>query len=331
MPRPFSTTGALDRWWYHSPLASCFALFPSLNAQNLNLYGIWDLEDAENKKVGFVSLSDSYPLSKDSDSLAIPDFYEIEKESREYFILTSEYRNRFFSRTNISETDSLFVYDYSTDILHSFLVNNLNVVAYLNGYRNVDNCHPCDQYDYRIGFEINKSLLNGLRGRYQYSLVYVGDENPFIQGQMKSIIWREINPNEFPLNMSNPKTKYRYTNTTRDKAYLYESNEFQYFLQELVIINSNDVRERHLLIIDKNDGNAVVERVFQSSEGSELAPLNLGEANEDWVTQPEQRTGKLFKNKPTVVLGFDWILYGCLRLILLYSEEDIWTKCDNRH
>lgn len=304
----------------------------NLNAQHLNLYWIWDLEENENKKVGFISFSDSYPLSENSDSLAIPDFYTIEKENREYFKLVKKYRKRFLSKTKISETDSLFIYDYSTNVLLSFSIKNLKVVAYLNNYRNVNNCRPCDQYDYRIGFEINKSLLNGLGNHYQHALVYVGKENPFLQGQIKPIVWKTINPNEFPLKKSNPKTNYRYPNTTRDKTYLYESNEFQYFLQDLVKTNTNEVWERHLLIIDKNNGNLVVERVFQYSEGTRLTPLYLGKPSEDWVIHPKQWTGKFFKNKPNVVFGFESILYGCPRIIFIDSkEEDIWTKCDNRH
>lgn len=310
---------------------SVLAIPLSLNAQNLNLYWLVDLEENENKKTGFVSLSDIYPLSKHPDSLAIPDFYTIKKENREYFKLGQEYRKRFLSKTKISETDSLFIYNYSTDVLLSFPTNNLNTVAYLNNYRNVDNCHPCDQYDYRIGFEINKSLLNGLGNSYQHALVYVGKENPFVQGQMKSIIWKKIKPNEFPIEKSNPKIQYRYTDTKRDKAYLYESNEFQYFLQDLVKNNIDKVWERHFLIIDKSNGEVVVERVFQHSESQNLAPLNLGVPSEDYVTHPEQWTGKLFKNKPTVVFGFEWVSFSCPRLILLHSEKDIYINCDNRH
>lgn len=302
-----------------------------LSAQDLNLYWLIDLEENENKKVGFVSLSDSYPLSKHPDSLAIPDFYNVKKENREYFKLEQEYRKRFLSKTRISETDSLFAYNYSTNTLLSFSVKDLNAVAYLNNYRSVDNCHPCDQYDYRIGFEIKKSLLNELGNSYQHVLVYVGNVNPFVQGQMKSIIWKNIRPSEFPIEKSNPKTQYRYTDTKRDKAYLYGSNEFQYFLQDLLKINTDKVWERHFLIIDKSNGEVIVERVFQYSESQDLAPLNLGEPREDYVNHPEQWTGKLFKNKPKVVFGLQWASFSCPSLIFLGSEKEIYINCDNRH
>lgn len=312
-------------------LLSVIFLSLSLSAQDLDLYWLVDLEENENKKVGFVSLSDSYPLSKHPDSLAIPDFYNVKKENREYFKLEQEYRKRFLSKTKISETDSLFAYNYSTNALLSFSIKDLSAVAYLNNYRSVDNCHPCDQYDYRIGFEIKKSLLNELGNSYQNTLVYVGKENPFVLGQMKSIIWKKIRPSEFPIEKSNPKTQYRYTDTKRDKAYLYESNEFQYFLQDLIKINTDKVWERHFLIIDKRNEEVVVERVFQYSESQSLAPLNLGEPSEDYVNHPEQWTGKLLKNKPKVVFGLQWVSFSCPSLILLGLEKEIYINCDNRH
>lgn len=299
--------------------------------QGIDLYWLRDLEENENKKVGFVSLSDSYPLSEHLDSLAIPYFYDIEKENRGYFKLEQEYRKRFLSKTKIEITDSLFIYDYSTDVLFSFPVNKLNTVAYFNHYLNINNCVPCDQYDYMIGFEIDKSKLTGLSDYYQHTLVYVGKENPFTSGQMKSIIWKKIDSTEFPIVKSNVVPIKSIKN---EMAYfLYDTDENQYFIQDYTEqIKGYNNKKRHLIIIDKESGSVVIERLFNNSEGTSLTPLNLGEPNEYYVNHPEQWTGKLFKNKPKVIFGFEWVSFGCPGINLIDPKMNaIYINCDNRH
>lgn len=278
--------------------------------QDLKLYEFWDLEF---KEIGFISLGS-------------PDLNDMEKENMEYFKLSSKYRKRFLSKIKISETDTVFVYNYSTDILLSFPVKNLNVaVIYFDKYRSFDECRQCNQDDYMIGFEINKNLLNGLSG----GLVYIGKENPFVQGQMKLIIWKKINSNEFP----SAKADFQTTNVMKGNAYLYESNDFQYFIQDLGCTNTRTSWARHLLVIDKKNDKRVIEEVFISGEGGMIAPLNFGiDGNEEYVNIQEQWTGKLFKNKPTVVFGFEWVFYSCPCFTLLDSTTGgyICISCDNR-
>ena len=313
-----------------------------LEPQDLDLYLLRDLEVNTNRKVAFISLSDNYPLSKHPDSLAIPDLCDIKKEDLEYFKLSSEYRKRFLSKTKISEIDSVFVYDYSTDILLSFPVKNLNVVAYFNVYGSVEGClcsqgkSPCDQYDYMIGFEISKSLLKGLGEHSNYTFVYVGKENPFVQGQMKPIVWKKINSNDFPF----AKADFQTIIPTKGNAYLYESNEFRYFIQDYVSPYYNDkttnkmyeIGIRHLLVVDIKSEKVVAERIFSRGESIMPAPLNFGINNEDYVEFIFQWTGKLFKNKPPVMFGFEWYSFGCESITLLDSTAgDIWISCDNRH
>ena len=308
-----------QRKWFDSQLEQFYST-NVFKPQDLELYGLWDLEPNINRKVGFISLSDNYPLSEHPDSLAIPDLSDMKEENMEYFKLSPKYRKRFLSKTKISETDKVFVYDYSTDVLLSFPVKDLSVVAYLNIYMSTDQCRPCDQYDYMIGFEIDKSLLKGLSG----GLVYVGKENPFVQGQMKPIIWKKINLNDFPFSKA-----YFQTTDVTSNVYLYESNEFQYFIQDFVqdvVHIASNLWARHLLVIDKKNGERVVERMFLSGEYRSIAPLNF-ELDSGYY---EQWTGKLFKNKPPVVFGF--MYDGCLCFILLDSTaREICINCDNRH
>jgi hypothetical protein len=298
------------------------------------------LEDNEKMKVVFVSLSGNYFLTENPDSLAIPDLGDMEKEQIRYFKLDLEYRKRFLAGTKISETDKLFIYDYSTDALLSFPVKNLNVVAYLNDYRTLDDC-PCDQYDYMIGFEIKKQFLTGLSDYYENVLVYAGKENPFARGQMKAIVWKKIDSNDFPLVKTNFKIDSMYNITaiaTSSNTYLYESNDFQYFLQDFTFTIIYRCERRHLLVIDKKNSKVVVEKLFYISESSCPTDLNFGIDRKDfadstinYANYKYQWTGKLFKNKPPVLFGFEWVSYRCPDITWIGStKEYIKINCDSR-
>ena len=306
-----------------------------LKPQNINLYDLLNLEYNIKRKVGFISLSDNYPLSEHPDSLAIPDLSKI--KDREYFKLNSKYRERFLAKTKTSETDTVFIYDYSANVLLSFPVKDLNVTAYSDVYNDPDECnplsdryrgYPCNQDDYMIGFEISKNHLKGLSEDFDDALVYVGKENPFVQGQMEPIVWKKINSKDFPL----AKASFQTANIPKGDTYLYESSEFQYFLQNLLRINRTEVWARHLLVIDKKSKKATVERILGSGEGTEVLPLNFGIENKEDADYKGQWTGKLFKNKPPVVLGFESVSFGCPRITVLDPKEgDIYLNCDNRN
>ncbi|EKP13914.1 hypothetical protein LEP1GSC191_0443 [Leptospira borgpetersenii serovar Mini str. 201000851] len=110
-----------------------FNNYSKLNAtrthtKELGLHLIEDLEQLARKKVGFIPLPDIDPrlppLPEVPDWFAISNLKNLNKDSFRYFKLSSTDRKRFLSRTKISETDNVFVYDYSTDVLHSFSVKN---------------------------------------------------------------------------------------------------------------------------------------------------------------------------------------------------------------
>lgn len=303
--------------------------------KELDLFWIRDLEENANKKIGFISLSDIYPLSEHPDSLAIPNLENVDKNSLQYFKLNASYRKRFLSKTNISETDSLFIYDYSTDVLLSFPVRKLNVVAYLNDYMDIKDC-PCSQSDYMIGFEVTKNYLIGLGKYFSEALVFIGKENPFMHGQMKAIVWQKIKAEKFPLGKSNlteEQKEYKHKNTIKGQAYLYETKTHQIFIQDYTEPNNLiQVQDRHLIIIDKQSDNVVNETIFSNSEGTSVTPLNFGINNINYPDLKEQWIGKLFKDKPEVIFGFEWVSFGCPSIIFVNSQNKyVQINCDNRH
>ncbi len=97
------------------------------------------------------------------------------------------------------------------------------------------------------------------------------------------------------------------------------------------------ISKRHLLVIDKKSGEVVVEQLFQRGENILPTPLNFGiefekdNVENDYTILREQWTGKLFKNKPLVVFGFEWSPYCPAITFLSQTEKSIWINCDSRH
>ena len=192
---------------------------------------------------------------------------------RSFFRLDTEYRKRFLERTGISETDSVFVYDFAKNVLRVFQVKELNVAAALvPPSKHWEYPYYQGQHNYRIGFEIDDADLNEFcwYSEAENIVVYVGKKNPFVMGQMREIRWRNIPSEDFPLEKSNLQPEdiivpHLMEYLTRRDTFLYESEDFMVFLQDLFFRSLK--RARHLLIIDKETENVLVERVFRSNEG----------------------------------------------------------------
>lgn len=297
-----------------------------------DLFTLRNMEESLHKKIGFISLSDIYQMSDHPDSSAIPDLSYKDKSSLRYFTLNDQYRKRFLARTNLSETDSVFIYDYDADVLLSFSVKSLTVVAYLSDYMGVDDC-PCDPYDYMLGFEVPKSRLTKLKNSYFKSLVALGTANPFAEGGILALEWKKITSEEFPRTKSSLAEVTRHQKVLAGPAYLAESDQFQFYIEDyLDQYNTAFILDRHLIVVSKANNKVVKEAVYSSSEGTTSAPLNFGINNSNYSDVKAQWTGKLFKNEPAVIFGFEWFSFGCPRIEFIQPKyKGLPIYCDNRH
>lgn len=303
--------------------------------QNVDLFWLRDLVDHTGQELGFISLSDSYTLSEHEDSLAVPSPEEMETEDLQYFPLTATYRNRFLEATNITEKDSVFIYDYATNVLLAFPIHELKVVANLNIYTNADEC-PCSQDEYMIGFEVAKYKLVGLSAYFYTSLVAVGAENPFVKGQLMPVVWEKINPGKFPSKKSRltpSQLQYTHKNARKGPVYFYEIPNYQIFVQDYTdSTNTNYILDRHVLVIDKNSGKLSTELMLSESESASLVPLPIQTESAGEPFMEKQWAGKLLKNQPEVIFGFESVSFGCPRIDYLNSNRSfIRLNCDNRH
>lgn len=287
---------------------------------------LFNLMPKDSSDVAFVSLSDIYPIDNEKDTLTLPNLEKMADADAQYFTFAKNYRKRFLSKTNISETDSLFVYDYAKNKLVSFLVKNLKTAAMLNVY-SIGDAGPYRNYDFMIGFEINKKHLNGLSEYYRNALVYVGKENPFSKERLKPISWKKMAKKDYPSKAMKNNDRALLKSTTAGNTYFYKTESYEYFLQDYLDSNKT-IYGRRLLVVDSKTKEVVIEKLFSQSEGTSPAPLNY-ENGEDSI---EQWTGKLFKNKPEVVFGFEYLSFGCPSISVIdKSNEEINIQCDNRH
>lgn len=288
----------------------------------LELYE-FSTKETNNKEVtGFVSLSDNYH----PDSLAIPNMANKEITEAEYFVLDSIYRERFLLSTGISETDSLFIYNYAYDILKSFHIKDLKVVASLSNYVESDSW-PYTQEDYMIGFELKDKLLPRIQNFSNHTLVSTGQESPFVQGEMKPLKWKRISSQKFPPGSINLKRASNSFQFKIGNAWTFKSTDFHYYLKELT---RNKFTVAYYLLVQKAGSKEIVkEKIYYESEGESLTSLNKKEESKE---NQNQWTGKLFKDLPPVMFGFQYHSFGCPGLTILEKTKcDLEINCDNRH
>ena len=292
-----------------------------LKKNDIDIFRVVLVGDSDQK--AFVSLSDIY-----HDTLPVPAKYianqkNIAFKDLKHVELDNSYRAKLTSETKISETDTMFLYDYKYNKLAKIPVKQLKAVAYLTPYAHKDQTFSYS--DYRIGFELDKNVLQqSLANYYDNVFVYLGNKNPFTQEKMQLVRWQQINAKEFPKTFSTKGVKKG--NYTIGKHYKFKSANIIYYVQDILF--NGRTEKRRLIAVDSSSNKIMVEKEFSTSEGISLAPLNFIEEND----LENQWAGNLFKNKPPIIFGFEYHSFGCPSLILVgKTHNNIPINCDNRH
>lgn len=268
----------------------------------------------------FVSMSDTYKIEEDDDIM--PNLKEMSKKELEGFPLNGEYRDVFLKGTKTSEADSVFVYNYVQDLLYSFAVKDLQVAALLNVYESVEDEY-LSKYSYYIGFEIDDKLMK-MEDAY-FSYVYVGKENPFVRGGMKAMKWELVDTYNFPKKKIAKNDVDVFVGAEKGETYLSEDIYHRYYVQEYKNVGSEYMR---LIVVNKQGDKVIADEVFGTFESSSPKPLNdIGGSEYKY-----QWAGSLLKNTSPIVLGFDYVSFGCESLLLIDgTNKTIPIHCDNRH
>lgn len=287
---------------------------------DLPIYEIRSLERNDNMSYSFISCSDIVGLSNHPDSLAISDKYLGIKEVPKVHTLDKKYRTRFLAALQVKESYNMFIYNYVLDTVFIHPVSQLPVIARINPYGTPE---KIEQYDYMIGFGFKEGMSTKDWYKYHYDAhVYIGKENPFSPGNSVPLIWDQIDGSLFPpIDVDSPNGKIL-KHYKKQKAYKFVNNELTYFLQRYDMA--------YYLVVVSSDNQPIFKKVFIDSEGVSLTAMSF--ANKKSKETPEQWTGKIFKNQPPVIFGFEYTSFGCPSIDFLEKEaRSIRIACDNRH
>lgn len=285
------------------------------NLGDFHIFDLYALENGSNYDI-FISLSDIY-----NDSLSIPSEIIQNQKTKtfadlKHFELKGIYREKLLKGTSLSETDSLFLYNYKEAKLQKFPISDLKAVANLNLYASEGD--DISYYDYMIGFQLNQSESSeSYTDKTNFSLAYFGKESPFSGEKLIPIHWKKTSREQFPLSLKNQQI----TGNTYHSKY----KNLDYYLQDYN--GENETSKRQLAVL--KDNKVIFTRDFTTGEGAEFTSLNFVDHNEynEW-----QWTGNLFKNKPPVIFGFVSESFGCESITFLDSSfPALYTNCDNRH
>lgn len=297
-----------------------------LTAQDYSIYETMEIYEHPNNdgQYGFVSLSESYRLNSHPDFSAIPKSAFNKDKVDEYVVLTGKYRNQILEKLQLSESDSLSIYNYKERILYQFPLRQLKAIALLSPY---ETGGPVTQDGYYIGFEFKADNISDL----DHLLAYVGKKNPFTHGQLEPIIWTPIDSMCFPNGYESEKLKQSKGDNVIKNTYTFYSKEYDYYLQESATKSwSNGIR--HLLIINRKTNSVDFNAFYMDNDYGELSPLSFTNPSSTDSKMYYQWTGYLLNNKPQVVFGFNDFTFGCQSIdFISKSEKPITVKCDNRH
>lgn len=292
-------------------------------SQDLAIYPLKNHGWANDGERGFIPLTDWFPVSEHPGLQVIADEHlgdlDLEMNQDHYHELKGVYRKRFLKAIQIKEQDFIFIYYYQQDTIFRFRVKDISLVAGLNIY---GPDYPVTQYDYHIGFELKDPAAIG--DYFYTALVSVGKKNPFTLGQLKPMLYDQIDSHEFPSRHSLLKDSLDAFFRGEWETYRFTLNGLDYFVRR----QSNLVM--HVLVIDTVNLNHVFETVYYDHEGGYLTPCRIRNELED--SEHDQWTGVLFKNRPPVILGFTGHSFGCESITFLDSSlTPINIRCDNRH
>lgn len=287
-----------------------------INLDDFHIFEIHPMENGNDYNI-FISLSDIY-----SDSISVPPEIIKNQKNLSYaelkrFELPAIYREKLLKGTRLKENDTLYIYNYQSNILEKFAINRLKAVANLNIYTSEG--EEIFDYYYMIGFELPKTESDDqAMERANFNFAYFGKENPFNKKPLQAMRWKKVAANQFPLKKLHPNLK-------PGNVYYFKDKEMQYFIQDFM--GETEVSERKLAVL--KNGQLIFDKTYTRGEGAEFRTLE-GIENSEYPVY--QYTGNLFKGKPPVVFQFVSESFGCSEITFLDRKyPEIYTNCDNRH
>lgn len=308
--------------------------FKCANAQGIGPFVLSEGLCKKDQKVLYSSISEYVFGDPDDTTNFIPDLDSSAEFGYSYAILKDFFRKQVLKKVNISETDSVFVYDYFHDQLWSFKVKDLKLIAILNVYENWFGegekllGGPFPDYYYQISFDFTSEINLPIDSLYN-SFVCINKTNPFITSKIKPMVWKEVHFKQYP---EGEAIKTRCPEPIKDyygKSFQSEYDDYMINIQRIHRDLNSDYFKQRLWITIKNSSKIIFETTILGGEGSSFAPLNGVEYD---YFHKLQYIGPLFKDQGPVMFGLQFVSFGCPSIYLFNSTiYEIGIACDNRH
>jgi len=270
--------------------------------------------------IGFVSLSETFRYSEHPDSSFLPDLAELPEDSAANYdriVVTDSIRKQLLQANNLRPNDRVFVYQYAKNVLFSYPVKELLLVAYLSPYVYE---WPYKQEDYMLGFQFSQKQLHGLTNFDEQALVTLGKRHPFEPGKMRNLVWKPIAAKALPINaaaLNNTPTEYQVLYTLGD-VHMSNLDTLDFYTRELKM--NGELSGKNLLVLHHTTGKTLFQHTYLNGESTQLAEPNY------------QYAGILFKNQSPVIMGFTWESFGCpIIQSIAPDKKTVVVRCDNRH
>lgn len=287
---------------------------------NFNIFSLSIISSAEKDSDMdiFISVSDVYKGEQPVPAAIIKNQKQMTYEERQHFELDAPSRKKLLDGINLTENDSLYIYEYGSNKLQRMPISQLKAVAYLSPYSDDEELDPDS---YMMGFQVATHQKTTEYDRYNNAIAYFGNKNPFVENKMKAIKWQKAGADI-------SKKYFGQSKLPQGKTYQSQYENLTYYLQDY--LEEGNIVDRKLVVINDRK-EKVAEKIFSlaGSDGGEFLPLYGIDADEANVFQ---YTGHLFKGKPPVIFGFLAQSFGCPSISFLdQKEKDFPINCDNRH
>ncbi|WP_336702825.1 hypothetical protein [Chryseobacterium indologenes] len=287
---------------------------------NFNIFSLSVISSAEKDSDMdiFISVSDIYKGEQPIPAEIVKNHKQMSFEELQHFELDAPSRKKLLNGIQLTENDSLYIYEYGSNQLQRMPVSKLKAVAYLSPYSDDQDLDPDS---YMMGFQVATHQKTTEYDRYNNAVAYFGNKNPFVDNKMKAVKWQKGSADV-------SKKYFSHSKLALGKTYQSQYENLTYYLQDY--LEEGNIVERKLAVINDRK-EKIAEKTFSlaGSDGGEFMPLYGIDADEANVSQ---WTGHLFKGKPPVIFGFMAQSFGCTSISFLdQKEKDFPINCDNRH
>ncbi len=287
---------------------------------NFTIFSLSTISSAEKDSEAtiFISVSDIYKGEQPIPEGIAKNHKQMSFEELQHFELDAPSRKKLLEGIHLTEHDSLYIYKYGTNKLQKMPISQLKAVAYLSPYTDSEDLDPDS---YMMGFQVATHQKIADADRFNNSIAYFGNKNPFVENKMQAVKWQKAKTDV-------SKKYFTHSKFTLGKTYQSQYENMTYYLQDY--LEEQNIVERRLVVINDHQ-KKIAEKTFSlaDSDGGEFFPLYGIDADNANIFQ---WTGHLFKGRPPVIFGFIAYSFGCPSISFLdKNEKNLPINCDNRH